>query len=72
MWSDLEQSVYTIQTIIALPTSLHRKISGFYSSKTPFSYPLTVRDWLSPQSFEEQYEFGIKTISKFNGLEYLH
>ena len=59
------ERIHNTDNIIALPTSLHRKISGFYSSKTPFSYPLTVRDWLSPQSFEEQYEFVIKTISVF-------
>lgn len=61
-----------INNMVALPKSLHRKISGFYSSKPPFSYPLTVRDWLSSRSFEEQYEFGIKTIRKFNGFNYLH
>jgi hypothetical protein len=31
-----------------------------------------IRDWLSSGSFEEQYEFGIKTIRKFNGFNYLH
>lgn len=66
------ERIHNIKNMVALPKSLHRKISGFYSSKPPFSYPLTVRDWLSSRSFEEQYEFGIKTIRKFNGFNYLH
>ena len=45
--------------------SLHAKISGYYSSKQPISEGQTVRKWISTKSFEEQYEFGIKTLKKF-------
>jgi hypothetical protein len=38
------------------------KISGYYSSKQPFSEGKTVRQWLSTKSYEEQYEFGIENV----------
>ena len=48
--------------------SLHAKISGHYSSKPQDLHGLTVRQWLSTKSFEEQYEYGIKTL-KIYGWE---
>ena len=51
--------------IIAIDKNTHRKISGYYSSKQPFSQNMTVRDWLAGQSFEEQYQFGIDVINMF-------
>ena len=61
----------TIINIVALPKSLHRKISGLYSSKQWWTKGVRVRDWLTNQTFEEQYNFGIKTIEDFDGKAYL-
>jgi hypothetical protein len=48
--------------LVSLPREVHRKISGFYSSK-PLEYGgLRVRDWLVGQSFEDQYAFGWSVI----------
>lgn len=41
------------------------RISGFYSSKQPFTNGLKVRNWLSVKSFQEQYDFGIKIMKQF-------
>lgn len=48
---------------------LHQKISGFYSSKQPFTNGQTVRQWISTKSFDEQYEFGIKIMNQFKGQQ---
>lgn len=45
--------------------SLHAKISGYYSSKDFFTGGQTVRQWLSTQSYQAQYDFGIQTLKKF-------
>ena len=58
----------TLNNIIKLPhgkNTIHSKISGFYSSKQPFTNGVTVREWLSTKSYEEQYEFGIETLKMF-------
>jgi hypothetical protein len=58
------------QNLVKLPNgpgSLHNQISGFYSSKQPFTNGLTVRQWLSSQTFEQQFKFGQDVISQFGG-----
>ena len=45
--------------------SLHARVSGFYSSKQPFTGGLTVRQWLGTKNFQEQFEFGMKMLKKF-------
>jgi len=45
--------------------SIHARISGYYSSIQPFSEGQVVRQWLSTQSFEAQYNFGIQTLKDF-------
>ena len=47
--------------------SIHAKISGYYSSIQPFTGGVTVRQWLSTQDFQEQYDFGIQILKKFGG-----
>ena len=46
--------------------SLHAKISGYYSSKQPFTNGLTVRKWLNGQTYQQQYNFGIKVIQQLS------
>jgi len=38
---------------------------GYYSSKQYFTDGQTVRNWLKPQSFEDQYNFGIQILKDF-------
>ena len=45
--------------------TIHAKVSGYYSSKQLFTNGQTVRQWLSTQSYKEQYEFGIKALKQF-------
>lgn len=54
---------------VTLDYTVHRKISGFYSSKQPQitgSNTLRVRDWLAGQSFEDQTRFGWEIIKRFS------
>lgn len=55
---------------IPMDYSDHRKISGYYSSKKPFSEGLRVRDWLAGQSFAEQMAFGWKILEELFGGKY--
>ena len=60
--------IHNTENLIRLPHgagSIHAKISGYYSSKDFFTGGKTVRQWLSTQSFEEQYEFGVQILKKF-------
>ncbi|MEN1785784.1 MAG: RHS repeat-associated core domain-containing protein, partial [Bacteroidota bacterium] len=60
--------IHNTKNLIKLPHgkgSIHAKISGFYSSKQPFTKGETVRQWLSTQSYKQQYDFGIKTLKRF-------
>jgi len=59
------QMINNTDNVIAIDATVHRKISGFYSSKTAFSEGMTVRDWLAGQSFEKQFEFGMKVLRDF-------
>ena len=45
--------------------TIHAAVSGYYSSKQPFTGGVRVRDWLAGKSFQEQYDFGIKTLERF-------
>ncbi|MBK8140135.1 MAG: hypothetical protein IPK57_03410 [Chitinophagaceae bacterium] len=45
--------------------TIHAKVSGYYSSIQPFTNGQTVRKWLSSQSYQQQYDFGIKTMKQF-------
>ncbi|TAE55607.1 MAG: hypothetical protein EAZ76_15495 [Nostocales cyanobacterium] len=51
--------------------SIHQEITNFYNSIQPEitkSLNITVREWLSFQSFEEQQDFGIRVIRAFGGI----
>ncbi|MCC3507123.1 MAG: hypothetical protein JGK23_31395 [Microcoleus sp. PH2017_19_SFW_U_A] len=50
--------------------SIHQEITNFYNSLQPEltgTITLTVRGWLSTQSFAEQQDFGIRVIIAFGG-----
>jgi len=63
--------IHNTENLITLPhgaKTIHAKISGYYSSKQPFTGGLRVRDWLNSQSYEAQYQFGIQALKRFGGL----
>jgi hypothetical protein len=58
-------ALHNTQNVIPLETALHQEVSGFYSSIRPGitnSRTLTIRQWLSTQSYEAQRAFGLKAI----------
>jgi hypothetical protein len=60
------QALHNTENVIALDEAVHQRISAYYSSKDPFfTGALTVRQWLSNQSFQAQRDFGIKVLMGF-------
>ena len=60
--------IHNTNNLIKLPYgagSIHAKVSGYYSSIQPFTGGKTVHQWLSTQSYDAQYKFGIETLKKF-------
>jgi hypothetical protein len=66
------EKLHNTQNIVRLDAAIHRQLSGFYSSIRPDitgSTSLTVRQWLSTQSFEAQTTFGQRALHKaLNGV----
>ena len=65
--------VNNLRNIVKIPGgysgSVHSKISGYYNStKQFFTNGLSVRDWLSTQSFEVQFNFGVEKLREFGEL----
>jgi len=48
--------------------SIHAMLSGHYSSKQFYTNGLTVRQWLSTQSYQQQLEYGIQMLNKFDSI----
>ena len=51
--------------MIAIPTDVHRKISGFYSSKPEDLHGLRVREWLNGKDYDFQYQYGLDVLKKY-------
>ncbi|MFP2898457.1 hypothetical protein [Corallococcus sp. 4LFB] len=62
------QAVHNPGNVIPLEKALHSRISSFYSTirRELTGSSLTVRQWLSTQSYEAQREFGLQAIEKFS------
>jgi RHS repeat-associated protein len=61
-------TIHNTGNMVKLPHGagmMHNQISGYYSSVRPFTDGQTVRQWLSNQSYQAQYDFGIQTMQKF-------
>ncbi|MFY2557555.1 hypothetical protein ACN469_08010 [Corallococcus terminator] len=59
------QSIHNTENIIPLDKALHTDVSAFYSSIRRIitgSSTLTVRQWLSTQSYEAQRKFGLRAL----------
>lgn len=64
------EGIHNTRNVIAVDSRVNQKIADYYSRKTLFTGGKTVREWLTPQSFEEQYEFGEMILQRvLNGLE---
>ena len=62
-----KELVNSPQNLAPVPTKVNQLKADFYSSKQQFSNSLTVRDWLSGQSFEEQHRFGLNVLRLLTG-----
>jgi hypothetical protein len=59
------KALHNTENVIALEKELHTRVSAFFSSiqqEITGSRILTVRKWLSTQSFEAQRRFGLQAI----------
>jgi hypothetical protein len=62
-------SLHNTENVIAIDEKIHRQISAYYSSKdSRFTGGLTVRQWLSGQSFQAQREFGLKVLRNYGAI----
>jgi hypothetical protein len=58
-------AIHNTENVIALDKTLHDLLSAFYSKKRPrltLSDDLTIREWLSTQSYQAQRDFGLLAI----------
>ena len=60
------EAIHNTDNLVALETSVHRKVSGDYSSKQAFTGGQTVRQWLGTQSYEAQQRFGQRSMDRFS------
>ena len=63
--------VNNVNNIVSIPSgsrSPHAAISQYYGSVQDFTDGKTVREWLSTKSFEEQFEFGMKTLREYGDV----
>ena len=51
--------------VINITKEIHQIISAHYSSIQFYTEGLRVRDWLAGQSFQKQYEYGVKILRQF-------
>ena len=62
------EMIHNVQNIVKIPHGagqLHNMISGHYSSIQSFTNGMTVRAWLSTQSFEAQLNYGLEILTKY-------
>ena len=66
------ETIHNTGNLVKIPSgfsgSLHSKITGYYNSFQPAitgSENMTIRNWLSSQSFDAQYQFGIDVLLRF-------
>ena len=63
-----EPWIVWVNNIIAIPHgkgTVHAQISGYYSSKQFSTGGQTVRQWLTGQSFQEQFGFGMNLLKQY-------
>ncbi len=64
------EAIHNTRNVVAVAREVNQAIANYYSSKTFYTGGLTVREWLSTQSYEEQVQFGQMILERvLNGLE---
>jgi RHS repeat-associated protein len=58
-------SIHNTGNLIQVPIPIHNRISAHYSSIQRFTEGMTVRKWLSNQSFEDQFNYGLRVLKQF-------
>ena len=66
--TDVHNSKNLVAVESGFSGSIHQKISGHYSKKLEFTGGLTVRQWLTGQSFEAQFEYGLSVLSEYGTI----
>lgn len=59
------EKIHNIDNMKTLPTDVHRRISGYYSSIQPESGNMRVRDWLNGKDYDFQYQYGLDVLKMF-------
>jgi RHS repeat-associated protein len=62
-----KQRIHNRENMVATEKSVHEAVSGFYSSKQPYTQPQTVREWLGSQPWDAQFEFGVRALLDHGG-----
>ena len=60
-----------VNNIISVSKDVHNKITGHYNTTT-FDFTAkgqSVRDWLAGNSFQFQYEYGLKVLRDFGVIK---
>lgn len=60
-------ALHNTSNVIKMDASIHRQISAHYSSKFAGT-GMTVRQWLSTQSYEAQRDYGIAILKGFGAI----
>ena len=58
-------ALHNAENLVQVPRDLHWEISGLYSSKPINLGGQTVREWLAPQSFQAQRDYGIQVLRQY-------
>jgi hypothetical protein len=63
------EMIQNVSNVVNVSKDLHRQISAYYSRIDPaLSRIMTVRDYVSSMSFEQQYEFGLSVLRRFEEM----
>jgi len=57
--------LHNTENVIPIPREVHQRISADYSRLAPGQGGLTVRQWLSQQSYEYQYQYGLEKLREY-------
>ena len=63
------EQIHNVRNVVQIPSgysgSVHAKITATYNSIQNFTNGMTLRNWLSTKSFEEQLEFGLEVLKEY-------
>jgi len=62
--------VHNVNNVISVTSEMNTKIASHYNSIIPgLTNGMTVRNWLAGQSFQFQYEYGLKVLRDFGVIK---